>query len=113
MINYGKKKYDCWHNAQISLEQEILKHKNYYQFEKNTFNSNMKQLLYLKDFNSLKEFGLRLFRNNLFLNLKSYKWEKDKSKLCTHCQEKNETRLQFMVRCKKVTILTEHLEKLL
>ena len=90
MANQFSKKYDGWITAGNSLEKEAHEHTTYNLFCSELFEEKVKKMLKLKKFKTLKQFMVRLYRNNLYLNKNARRWEKDdndKCWACTKCTE--------------------------
>ena len=67
----------------------------------------------MKDFNFMKEFMIRLLRNNVYLNIKSCKWSENKNELCSAYGVWPETRLHLFYSCPKTNEIVTFLEKIL
>ena len=62
----------------------------------------IKKILKLVNFNKIKQLMIRLYRNNLFLNISSKKWKKSDDK-CWACSKQRESQLHLFGLCKKST----------
>ena len=109
----SSKKHHCWTTACNSLENETLEHLKDNNFCTETFNMDIKNILKLTNFNKIKQIMIRLYRNNLFLNMNAQKWKKSNDDKCWACREQRETRLHLFGLCKKTYNIVQYLTRLL
>ena len=96
------------------MERDLTDFDPNYVFEMDEFYSNVKKIMNLNFFNRIKQFMIRLYRNNLFLGNKSKNGQKNGITTCFACNNHPENRsrsnkiLQFLVRVlKKARILNK------
>ena len=56
LINVNKTKYNCWIDAKHSIEKETIEHDISFNFDVDLFDATISKLIYLTNFNFLKEF---------------------------------------------------------
>ena len=83
-----------------------------FSIDKEIFSDSIKDILRIKHFYKLKEFVICLYRNNLYLNTRSYKWDNEKSNLCSNCN-KLETQIHIFQACSTMKDLLDFLERIL
>ena len=66
LLNFDEKK-DGWEKACRGMEIDLIDFGPSYCFEPETFYTNVKKIVNLNFFNHIKQFMIRLYRNNLFL----------------------------------------------
>ena len=76
---------------------------------KKSFNENVKQILILNNINKLKEFVIRLYLNNLFLNNRAHHLNKDNNQKCWACNEDIESHAHLFGTCMCTTTLFDFL----
>ena len=59
-----------------SMEKDFINIDLYFSIDKVVFYESIKDILKLKHLNKIKYFVICLYRNNLYLNTRSYKWDK-------------------------------------
>ena len=67
----------------------------------------------MKDLYFLKEFMLRIMRNNVFMNVRMCEWAEDKNELCSNCGLWPETKMHFFLSCPETKEIINFLEKIL
>ena len=112
-INSSSKKTDGWITPKNSIETDFINTDLNFNIDKDSFYESIKDILKIKHFNKIKEFVIRLYRNNLYLNTRSYKWNKEKSNLCSNCKNKLETRIHIFQACSTIKDLPAFFERIL
>ena len=72
LLNFDEKK-DGWDKACRGMERDLFDFNPSYCFDSETFYANVKKIVNLNYFNRIKQFMIRLYRNNLFLGDKGKK----------------------------------------
>ena len=68
---------DGWDSASRSMERDLTDFDPNYLFERDNFFANVKKIMNLNFFNRIKQFMIRLYRNNLYLGNKSKNMQKN------------------------------------
>ena len=87
--------------------------KNDLHYENNDYMRFVKEILKMPYLNRLKQFLLRLLRNNLFLGKRIGKNLSPEESKCYICGEHKESRVLLLLGCKKVQESTEFLKRVL
>ena len=82
LLNFEEKK-DGWENACRDLERDLMDFDPNYCFKTEVFY--VKKIIILNFFNRIKQFMLRLYRNNLFLGDKGKNYQKSGIVSCFAC----------------------------
>ena len=109
----ANKKHNGWVTACNSLEKEVLEHFPNDIFYDDMFNKDVRQILKLHNFNTLKQFMIRLCRNNLYLNKNVNKWKKDGCDKCCACAKQTESHLHLFGTCKKTESIMQYMTRIL
>ena len=92
-----------WTNACNSLERDALDTSPPVDLDNKLFEGEIKKTMKLCYFNKLKQFMVRLYRNNLFLNKNAEKWKNGDSDKCWTCNKDHETCFHLFLSCEKTT----------
>ena len=98
-------KSDGWENPCKSMEIDLKNVDQNYTFERNEFFNNIKLIMSLKYFNRIKQFMMRLFRNNLFLASKSTNKMQNTILKSYACGNHPESRTKLMLNCPRTCLL--------
>ena len=90
-------KKDGWDGLCNKMESDLTKLDQNYEFYRECFFNNVKKIMNIKYFNRIKQFMIRLYRNNLFLghNFGS----KTSPTECYACNNHRESRVELMLNC--------------
>ena len=69
------------------MEKDFINIDSNFSIDEDVFHESIKDSLRIKCFNKIKEFAIRLYRNNLYLNTRSCKWNQEKNNLCSNCKK--------------------------
>ena len=58
-------KHDCWGDAKLTHENEVYLHDKNHMYDNAMYDKMISRTLKMKDFNFMKEFLIRLLRNNV------------------------------------------------
>ena len=108
-----KKKYDFWLTPKNSTENDFMSIDTNFNIDKDLFSDSIRDILKIRYFNKLKEFAIHLYRNNLYLNTRSCKWDNDRDNLCLNCRNELETKIHLFQTCSTTKDLLAFLERIL
>ena len=100
LLDYESKK-DGWDNASRGMERDLTDFDPNYVFEIDEFYSNVKKIMNLNFFNRIKQFMIRLYRNNLFLGDKTKNGQKNGITTCFACDNHPENRVETLLNCSR------------
>ena len=106
LLNANAKK-DGWVQPKIKLEAEMIDFNNDFEYDNTDFLRFVKEIIKMPYLNRLKQFLLRLLRNNLLLGKRIEKVENPEESLCYICNEHKETRVLLFLGCKIVQKLLQ------
>ena len=69
------------------MEKDFINIDSNFSINRDEFNETIKDILRIKCFNKIREFAIRLYKNSLYLNTRSYKWDPEKNNLCSNCKK--------------------------
>ena len=75
LLNFDKRK-NGWDKACRGMERDLSDFDPNYCFDSEAFYTNVKKIVNLNYFNRIKQFMLRMYRNNLYLGVKGKKTQK-------------------------------------
>ena len=101
LMNSSRKTYDCWLTLKNSMEREFMNINAFFNIDKDLFSDSIREIIKIRNFNKLKKFTIRLYRNNLYLKTISCKWDNDMGNLCSNCKAEAETRIHLSQTCSK------------
>ena len=107
LLNFKSNKTLLWEKSRLSLERDWEKHNIHLTIQIGDFEEIIKTILSMKHHNYLKQFLLKLFRNNLYFKNVTSKFT-DSGLQCHSCKNEEENRAHFFL-CK---IHNEILQKL-
>ena len=99
LLNHKLNKTLLWENSRLSLERDWEKHNIHVTIEIPKFEQIIKTILNMKHQNYLKQFMIKLFRNNLYFKNITSKFT-DSGTQCFSCKKENEDRVHFFL-CEK------------
>ena len=108
-----REKKDGWEAAFRGMERDLLKFDPNNNFDSQTFYENVKKILNLKYFNRIKQFMLRLYRNNLFLGNKGKKSDSNEIFKCFSCRNHIENRMETLLNCSRSNSILQYLIRIL
>ena len=100
-------KSDGWTLTELKLLSEMTDFKNDLHYENDDYMRFVKEILKMPYLNRLKQFLLRLLKNNLFLGKRIGKNLSPEESKCYICGEHKESRVLLLLGCKKVQEKTE------
>ena len=106
-------KHDYWGNAKLTHENKLYLHDENYIYDNAMYDEIISRALKIKDFNFMKEFLIKLLRNNVYMNIKSGKRSQNKNELYSACGVWPETRLHLFYSCQKTNDMVTFLKKTL
>ena len=112
LLNANSKK-DGWVEANIKLEAELTEFDDELEYDKNEFMNSVMEVIRMPFLNRLKQFMLRLLRNNLFLGKKACKIKNPEESLCFLCNNHRESRVLLFRGCETVKKLLQLLIRIL
>ena len=80
------------------MENDLLNFDPDYEFDRDNFFNNVHKIMSIKFFNRIKQFMIRLYRNNLFLGHTPGKGSE--KALCYACGKHKETRVELLINCR-------------
>ena len=95
------------------MERDLLDFDPNSNFNSQTFYENIKKLLSLNYFNRIKQFMLRLYRNNLFLGNKGKKSDSNEIVKCFSCGDHIENRMETLLNCSRSNSILQYLIRIL
>ena len=114
LVNSSRTKYDCWLTPKNSMERDFMSIDLSFNIDKDMFYDSIRDILRIRYFNKLKEFIICFYRNNLYLNTRSCKWDNEKSNLCLNCKDDElETRIHIFQTFPTTKELLTFLERIL
>ena len=99
LLIHKKNKTLLWENSRLSLERDWEKHNINVTIEIQEFEKVIKSILNIKHHNYLKQFMIKLFRNNLYFKNVTAKFTNSGTK-CFSCKTDDEDRIHFF-QCEK------------
>ena len=102
-----KNKTLLWENSRLSLERDWEKHDIHVTIEIQEFEKVIKTILNIKHHNYLKQFMIKLFRNNLYFKNVTAKFT-DSGTKCLSCKTEVEDRIHFFY-CEKHALIIKKL----
>ena len=112
LLNVNAKK-DGWVRCGIKLEVDFTEENIDWGYDDDEVLKIVMQVLRTPYLNRLKQFFIRLLRNNLFLGKKSKKIANSDPNWCFICKKHPEKRVPLFYFCKKVQSLVQYLIKIL
>ena len=104
LLSHKNNKTLLWENSRKSLEKDWEKVKLNTTIEINQYEKIIKSVLSMKHHNYLKQFMVKLFRNNLYFKNVTSKFS-DSGIICNSCKEHPENRPHFFLCNKHLTII--------
>jgi hypothetical protein len=95
-LNFKSNKTLLWEISRLSLEKDWEKHDQYITVEIEYYEQLIKAILNMRHFNYLKQFMVKLFRNNLHFKNVTQKFS-DSGTLCNSCKIEHEDRIHFFL----------------
>ena len=95
------------------MERDLLDCDPSYHFDSETFYGNVKKIVNLNFFNRIKQFMIRLYRNNLFLGDKGKKVQKNEIVNCFLCGLHPENRMETLLNCSRSNTIIQLLIRIL
>ena len=95
------------------MERDLTEFNPSYKFERETFLENLGKIMSLKYFNRLKQFMIRLYRNNLFLGDKSSNKMQDIIIKCYACNAHPDSRIELLLNCSMTNKMVQFLIRIL
>ena len=96
LLSYKNNKILLWEKSQISLERDWAKANLDITIEIKQYENIIKSVLRMKHHNYLKQFMVKLFRNNLYFKNVTSKFS-DSGTVCNSCKEHPENRPHFFL----------------
>ena len=112
LLSFEDKK-DGWEAACRGMERDLLDFDPNYNFEPQTFYENVKKIMDLDYFNRIKQFMLRLYRNNFFLGNKGKKTDRNDIVKCFLCGNHIENRMETLLNCSRSNTILQFLIRIL
>ena len=106
-------KTDGWVLPKLKLVAEMSDFKNDQDYENTDYMRFVKEIIKMPYLNRLKQFLLRLLRNNLLLGKRAGKVKSPEESKCYICCEHKESSVMLFLGCKKVQEITEFLKRVL
>ena len=106
ILNANSKK-DGWVQANTKLEAELIEFDDGLDYDRNEFMKIVLEVIEMPFLNRLKQFMLRLLRNNLLLGKRAYKIKNPEESLCFLCNNHRETRVLLFRGCETVNRLLQ------
>ena len=103
-------KKDGWVQPNIKLEAELLEFNNGLEYDSNEFMKTVMEVINMPFLNRLKQFMLRLLRNNLLLGKRACKINNPEESLCFLCNNHKESRMLLFMDCDTVKKLLQYLK---
>merc|ERR1712239_1676 len=94
LLNHKKNKTLLWENSRLSLERDWQKHDIHITLNIQDFEKIVKSILNMKHHNYLKQFMIKLYRNNLYFKNVTSKFT-DSGIKCFSCKTEDEDRVHF------------------
>ena len=110
LLSFEDKK-DGWDSA--CMERDLTDFDPNYIFDRDEFFSAVKKIINLNYFNRIKQFMIRLFRNNLFLGNKTKNMQKNTIVNCFACGRHPENRTEVMLNCARSNNILQFLIRIL
>ena len=112
MLSTNAKK-DGWVLPEIKLVAEVIDLKNDPEYENTDYMRFVKEIIKMPYLNRLKQFLLRLLRNNLLLGKRAEKVKNPVESKCYICGQHKESRVLLFLECKKIQEMTQFLTRVL
>ena len=106
-------KSDGWILPELKLLTEMADFKNDLYYENADYMRFVKEILKMPYLNRLRQFLLRLLRNNLLLGKRAEKIKSPEESRCYICGEHKESRVMLFLGCKNVQEKTEFSKRVL
>ena len=104
LLNHKRNKTLLWENSRLSFERDWEKHNIHVTIEIQEFEKVIKSILNIKHQNYLKQFMIKLFRNNLYFKNVTAKFT-DSGTKCFSCMTEDEDRAHFFLCVKHTEII--------
>ena len=95
-------KKDGWDQAKYKLEAELSEFYGQLEYDTADFMKIVMQIIKMPFLNRLKQFMLKLLRNNLYLGKRAYKVKNPEVSLCYLCNDHRENRSSLFLGCDMV-----------
>ena len=95
-------KADGWVMPELKLLAEMTEFEDNLDYENANFMRHVKEILKMPYLNRLRQFLLRLLRNNLLSGKRAEKVKHSEESKCNICGEHKESRVMLFLGCKKV-----------
>ena len=112
-LSTANAKSDGWIQLELKLLSEMAEFKNDKHYENEDYMRFVKEILKMPYLNRLKQFLLRLLRNNLLLGNRAKNVKSTEESKCYICNDHKETRVMLFLGCKIVQEKTEFLIRVL
>ena len=106
-------KTDGWTNPELKLIAEMTNYTDNLDYENDSYMKYVKQILKMPYLNRLRQFLLRLLRNNLLLGNRAKDVKNDNNDYCYICNDHRETRTALFLGCTIVQERTNFLIRVL
>ena len=94
LLNFKANKTLLWETSRLSLEKDWEKHNISITIEIEQYEQIIRAVLNIRHFNYLKQFMIKLLRNNLYFKNVTLKFS-DSETICNSCKSEKEDRLHF------------------